>query len=118
MQRRQRQAFNDGVCTVYALENVSLPGGMPREALVEKAGPVGYEERRVGVTRFYTALRSEERIDRVIRVPRCGEISALDVCIPVDGKQYRVRQVQHVMDVSPPSLDLALERLRAGYEFV
>ena len=111
------QTFNDGVCSIYSVSNAAPPGGMPTEALTKKAGPLRYEERKVGITRFYEAKRSEERIDRVIRVPRCGEVSALDVCVPLDGRQYRIRQAQLVLDVSPPAYDLALERLEAGYDF-
>lgn len=117
MERKKRQTYNDGICTIFKLDNVALPGAMPKEGLIKKNGPIGYEEQRVGVTRFYAAQRNEERIDLVIRVPRCGEISTLDVCIPIDKQQYRIRQAQKVPDVSPESLDLALERLGAGYDF-
>lgn len=117
MERRGRQTYNDGVCDVYAVRNTALPGRKPVETLERKAAGLRYEERTVGVTRFYTAKRSEERIDRVLRVPRTGGVSVMDVCVPVDGERYRVRQVQRVMGVAPPSDDLALERLGAGYDF-
>lgn len=117
MERLKRQTFNDGVCAVYEVKNTALPGRKPVETLEVKAAGLRYEERTVGVTRFYVAKRSEERIDRVLRVPRAGAVSVMDICVPVDGEQYRVRQVQHVMDVAPPSDDLALERLGAGHDF-
>lgn len=41
----------------------------------------------------------------------------MDVCSLIDGQQYRIRQVQHVEGVSPPTDALALERLGAGYDF-
>lgn len=117
MERKKRQIFLDGVCAVYAVENVAAPGRKPMEALRERYGGLCYEERAVGVTRFYKALRQEERIDRVLRVPLREDISVMDVCVPVDGAQYRIRQVQRVMGAAPPCCDLALERLGAGYDF-
>lgn len=118
MEKMMRQTFNDGVCAIYAVKNIAPPGRKPKEVLEVKTEGLCYEERTVGVTRFYVAKRSEERIDRVLRVPRTGAVSVRDVCVPVDGEQYRIRQVQHVMGVAPPSDDLALERSGAGYDFV
>lgn len=117
MLQKERQQFNDGVCVIYSVENRGKPGGMRKEVLVKKMGPLRYEEKTVGANRFYTAMRSEQRIDMLIRVPRSAEISVIDVCVPIDGEQYRVRQVQRVEGVSPPTDALALERLGAGYDF-
>lgn len=53
------QNYNDGVCTIYSVENVGSPGGKRKEALTKKLGLLRYEEKTVGVTRFYTAMRNE-----------------------------------------------------------
>lgn len=117
MIRRKEQAFNDGILTVYSIENTAAPGNMTIERLVKKTGPLRYEERTVGVTRFYTAIQNRERIERVLRVPRTEGISSLDVCIPTDGKQYQIKQLQCPDGAYPSVYDMALERLGVDYEF-
>lgn len=112
----KEQTFNDGTLTVYAVENAGLPGNMKKGRLVKKAGPLRYEERTVGVSRFYTALQNRERIDLVLRVPHQDGIGALDVCIPRDGKQYQIVQCQHPQGAAPCVDDLALERVGVDYE--
>lgn len=116
MRRRERQTFNDGLCTVYALENRGRAGGMPVKRLVRKYS-LRYEERTVGLTRFYTAMQHDEKIALVLRVPRMADESVLAVCIPADGMQYEIKQIQHPRDISPPVSDLSLERLGVNYEF-
>lgn len=116
MDRPERQSFNDGICHIYAVENGAEAGSLPRERLNLHAGPFRYQERTVGVTRYYAAMREQERIDLVLRIP-LAEVSTLDMCIPKDGKQYRIKQVQHPRNTAPPCCDLALEELEASYEF-
>lgn len=117
MIRKKEQTFNDGTLTIYSVENAAAHGSMPMERLAKKAGPLRYEERTVGVTRFYTALQNRERIDRVLRVPQQSGISPLDVCIPTDGKQYQIKQIQQPQGVCPGVHDLALERIGVDYGF-
>lgn len=117
MLESKAQSFNDGVCTVYSVKNMAENGNTPIHQLVKKVGPLRYEERTVGVSRFYEAAAKQERIDRVLRVLRREEIGVLDVCIPKDGKQYQIKQVQYPQSVIPPVADLALERVESEYEF-
>lgn len=117
MIHRKMQTFNDGVCDLYSTENVAGAGSLPVKKLVHKEGPLRYEERTVGVTRHYQALQHAETLTMILRVPRREGISALDVCIPRDGLQYEIKQVQHPADVVPPVCDLALERVVDTYDF-
>ena len=109
------QSYNDGVVSIYTVSDVSQPGGMPVEALTLKEA-LRYEERTVGLTRFYAALQNNVNIKYVLRCPRIRSISTQDVAVPVDGKQYKIVQIQYPQDVEPPSMDLTLEELSPVYD--
>jgi hypothetical protein len=116
--KQQTQTYNDGVVSIYEVDNIAEPGNMAKDGLKipAKVENLHYEERIVGMGRFYTALQKHVKIDRLIRVPRLGTISSQDIAIPTDGKQYKIKQIQYVPEVEPPSMDLSLERVEAEYE--
>lgn len=107
------QTYNSGVLTVYAAADGAEPGFAPRPVLTVRAR-LRYEERRLGVQRYYAAMQAQARVDRVVRVPRGPAVSPQDVVETEDGQQYRVDLVQAVQDVWPPSLDLTLSRVDQG----
>lgn len=110
------QAFNDGIVNIYSVGNIALAGNKPKEGLTFKVGPLHYEERTVGMGRFWTALQAQVKIEMVLRVPRLRSVSSQDVAIPNDGQQYEIKQIQFPKDVYPPVMDLSLERLSADYD--
>ena len=76
-----------------------------------------YDERTVGIKRFYTAMQADTRIDRLIRCPRLDSVSVHDV-VMIGGEQYDAEQVQYPTEVKPPSMDITLRRLEVRYESV
>ncbi len=113
----QTQAFNDGVAKIYSVGNIAEPGNMPKDGLALKLDrPLPYDERTVGISRFWTAKQEQTKIERLLRFPRVNSVRREDVVIPVDGEQYRIVQVQYPPDVEPPCMDLSLERLEVAYE--
>lgn len=115
------QSFNSGVVRILTVTDTAAPGRMPVPALAEKIR-LPFEERRVGVTRFYNALQAQARIERVLRVPdpgAAGKISPQDAAIILrDEAQYRIEQVQRVADVFPPCLDLTLRAVEQTLEVI
>lgn len=108
--------FNDGLVTVYRVENQAAPGDMPVERLVEKA-TLRYSRRTVGIRRHYAALAAGARVDLLLRTWYRPEVSVQDVAVlPLFGKQYRITLVQVPEDVTPPVMDLTLERLERDYD--
>ena len=108
--------FNDGLVTVYRVEDQAAPGDKPVEKLVEKV-TLRYARRTVGIRRHYAALNAGAKVDLLLRVPFRPDVSAQDVAVPaLDGKQYRITLVQVPEDVTPPVMDLTLERLERDYE--
>lgn len=114
--KQQTQTFNDGVLTIYKVTNIAAAGRMPKDGLSSKKGPLRYDERIVGMGRYWTAKQENVKVDRLIRVPLFREVSTQDVVIPNDGEQYSIKQIQYPKDVVPPCMDLSLERLEAAYD--
>ena len=111
------QTFNDGVLTVYEVGNIAGLGNMPKEGLIQKfTNTIPYEERTVGVTRFIANKQEQSIIEQLLRIPRINGIAREDVVIPIDGEQYRIKQVQSINDVEPKCLDLSLEKVVTKYE--
>ncbi len=108
--------FNDGLVTVYRVENQAAPGDKPVERLVRKV-VLRYRRRTVGIQRHYAALNAGAKVDLLLRVPFHRSVSAQDVAVPTaDGRQYRITLVQAPEDVTPPVMDLTLERLERNYD--
>ena len=53
-------------------------------------------------------MQNQIQVERVIRVPRAGQITSQDVAETEDGRCYRIDLVQTVDGVWPPSQDLTL----------
>lgn len=108
------QTYNSGCLTVYAVTDGAAPGYAPRPVLTERVR-LRYEERALGLTRYYAAMQANIRVERVVRVPRRPEVSPQDVAVTEDGRQYRIDLVQAVQDVWPPSMDLTLTKTEQIY---
>lgn len=109
------QAYNDGVVTVYAVTDAGPPGGLPVEKPVKKA-VLRYEERRLGLQRYYEGKQNQVEVERVLRTPRRKGVSSQDLAVTEDGQQYRTDLVQSATDVYPPSMDLTLTRITQKYD--
>lgn len=109
------QGFNDGLVTVYTVTNDSKPGYKPVEGLSAKIS-LRYAEQRLGIQRYYSGLQNQIQVERVLRVPRHGDVNSQDVAITEDGRQYRIDLIQQADGVYPPALDLTLVRIDQEYE--
>lgn len=109
------QTFNDGIVSIYSVGNISEPGNMPKEGLTLKVGPLHYEERTVGMGRYWTAAQAQVRIEQLLRTPRINSVSTQDIAI-VNGQQFRIVQIQYPPGIEPACMDLSLERLEESYE--
>ena len=112
----KQQQYNDGVLKLYKVENIAESGNMPKDGITIKQPRLCYEERTVGITRNSLAKQDHSSIAQLVRIQRFGEISAHDVVVLKDGKQYDIYQVQFINDVEPKSIDLSLTRLETAYE--
>lgn len=104
------QSFVDGIVTIFRLTDTAKPGYRP-SPIPEKTAVLRYEERRLGLTRYYSARQVNVEVERVLRVPRGPGISPQDLAVTEDGREYTVDLVQTVEGVFPPCLDLTLSRV-------
>ena len=104
------QRYNDGVVRIYSVEDTAAPGYAPVETPTLKI-TLRYEERRLGITRYFSGAQNQLQIDRVLRVQRAGKITSQDIAVTEDGQNYRVNLVQSVPDVWPESMDLTLSKI-------
>jgi hypothetical protein len=113
----KRQQYNDGILRVYEVGNIAQPGNMPKQGLTLKLpNPLRYEELKVFDSKFWTASQDGTKIERLLRTPRVDKVVRDDKIIPIDGKQYKIVQIQYPVDVLPKSMDLSLERLEVAYD--
>ena len=77
-----------------------------------------YQDRTIGIQRWYTAQQHGDRPDCLVRVPRTWELSTATDRVILEpfgwqdnGGAYRIVQIQQVMDEADlPVTDLTLER--------
>lgn len=101
-----------GLLTIYSLENIAPKGLKPSMKLVEVAKAY-YLERLVGVTRMYAALGANHRIDALLRCYNTDIENGM-VVIPNDGDQYQVDAIQKV--IGKDAIDITLIKVDSLYE--
>lgn len=108
--------FDDGILTVWNVENTAQPGEKPVYGLTEKAQYYfGYDT--LGINRYYTALQADQQISAVVIVPGWGDIKVTDVVSMEDGTQYVIQMVQAAKDENGLRImRLSLERVKQDYE--
>ena len=103
--------FDDGILTIYKVENTAHPGQMPVEGLTEK-DRYYYGFDTLGINRFYTALQAQQQIEAVVNVPGWGDIAATDICALDNGDQFRIVMRQPTLDDNGLRITkLSLERI-------
>ena len=111
------QGYNDGLVTVYSVTDSAAPGYEPKPRLAKKLA-LRYEERSLGIRRYYEAMQNQISVERVVRCPRVAGVTNQDVAQTEDGTYYRIDLVQAVTDVYPPSMDLTLAKYIQNPEVV
>lgn len=112
---KNQQPLRDGHLKVYRVEDISDPGEVPKPGLTLLA-KLPYDERVVGMARYWTAKQASATIDVLVRTHQRRDITTHDVVILRDGKQYDIVQVQYLPDTEPPMMDLSLQRRADAYD--
>ena len=113
--RRITQSYRDGVVRIYTVTDGAAPGYQPRPVLT-LLETLFYQERRVGLQRYYAGRQAQVEVERVIRTQRRPAVNPQCVAVTEDDEQYGIELVQQVQDVYPPSIDLTLVRIEQKYE--
>lgn len=113
--RRITQSYRDGVVRIYTVTDGAAPGYQPRPVLT-LLETLFYQERRVGLQRYYAGRQAQVEVERVIRIQLRPAVNPQCVAVTEDGVQYGIELVQQVQDVYPPSIELTLVRIEQNYE--
>lgn len=113
--RRITQSYRDGVVRIYTVTDGAAPGYQPQPVLT-LLETLFYQERRVGLQRYYAGRQAQVEVERVIRIQLRPAVNPQCVAVTEDGVQYGIELVQQVQDVYPPSMDLTLVRIDQKYE--
>lgn len=117
MASRERQTFNDGVVTICSVKNTAQKGDLPQEVL-EKRYRLHYEEKTVGINRYWSAYQNDVKIERLIRCHKLPDVTTSDIAVLENGTQYRIKQIQYPEDAPIPVMALSLERIGNQYGFI
>lgn len=101
------QSYNCGIVNIFEVVDAAQVGYQPVEDLRPKIS-LHYDERKLGVQRYYQGRQNQIKVERVIRVQNAAPITSQDIAITEDGRKYRIDLVQDVLSVYPRSLDLSL----------
>lgn len=108
--------FDAGTLTLCTLQNTSSPGEMP-EMKLQKQSTRFYGERTVGYARQYAAFGVNQQIDLLLRIWQDRSAQIGMYALLEDGSQYRVDNVQHLVDDSGLKVtDLTLSKLEKYYD--
>lgn len=108
--------FDDGILTVCRAGNKAGKGDKPVIVLSEKA-KYYYSYDNLGINRYYTALQNRQQIEAVVNISDWNDISATDICVLENQKQYRIVMIQPTYDNGLKITKLSLERLGEEYAF-
>lgn len=113
--RQITQSYRDGVVRIYTVTDAAQPGYQPRPAptLLET---LFYQERRVGLQRYYSGKQAQVQVERVIRTQTRPSVNPQCIAVTEDGEQYGIDLVQQVTDAYPASMDLTLTKIEQKYE--
>lgn len=110
------ETFNNGVCTIYKLADVSKVGFRPRMvAKFSKKFHFGY--RTIGVKRNFEAEQAGIQLDELIEIPMDRSISTTNIVV-INDVAYEIKQIQHKNDTKPHTTWLSLVRTEVDYEFL
>lgn len=113
--RRITQSYRDGVVRIYAVTDAAQPGYQPKPALT-LAETLFYQERRVGLQRYYSGKQAQVQVERVIRTQTRPSVNPQCIAVTENGEQYGIDLVQQVTDAYPASMDLTLTKIEQKYE--
>lgn len=97
------ETFNDGNCQIHLIDEDGNAG-----TLVET---LRYQERTVGVKRYYEAMTAKVQVDRLIRVPFRPWLTT-EYLVSIEKQVYEIRQVQTIPDSMPKTKDISLHLSR------
>lgn len=102
--------YNDGYLIIRHRELKEYDGWEPKYDISETE-KIRFQERTVGVTRYYSALHADQHLEIVVRIPMRPIDEDDDFILfnnRYQGEEFSVLQYQVPSDVYPKVLDISL----------
>ena len=107
--------FDDGIITIYTLENTADPGSMPVNKLVQHA-QYYFSYRMIGYNRRFAAKGANEEIDEVVRIWQDRTVR-IGMYAVINDDQFRIVDIQQLYDDQGLEVtDITLVRLGENYD--
>ena len=97
------ETFNDGLCSLREIDDDGNAG-------LEKAH-IRYQERTVGVKRYYEAMTNKVQVDMLIRIPWQPWLTT-EYFAFIKDQVYEIKQVQTIPESLPKTNDVSLHYIR------
>ncbi len=97
------ETFGDGICSIREIDDDGNAG--------TELERLRYQERTVGIRRYYEAMTNKVQIDRLVRVQYRPWLTTEFLAV-ISGQVYEIEQVQVIPDACPKSCDLSLHLAR------
>ena len=104
---------DEGILTIYSLENVAEEGLMPTEKLV-KIEEAYYARKTASYNRIYSAMGANHQFDLLVRCFNTSTPEQGMYVILEDGKQYQIDVCQEI--VGKDCIDLTLVKVEDYYD--
>jgi hypothetical protein len=98
--------FNDGTLDICEVEG--------RNIIKTTFADIRFGNRTVGISRFWNAKINSSTVDKTVAIPFDIKLTTLDMIL-IDGKQYKVLQVQEKFDAKPPENLVSLEENKVTF---
>ena len=95
--------FKDGILSIYAVKGNKLDLPIYSTA---------FDDRVVGMKRYFTARTATVNIDRIVHIPQNRSITSLHRAV-INGTAYKIEQIQHIDDSNPRCTVLTLSQIGA-----
>ena len=89
--------FDDGIIKIYRLVNVSEKGDKPKYKMFYKSS-FYFSYETLGLTRYYTALANNEKIETVVNIYQDRSIRVNDIARFEDDSEFKIVLAQHFKD--------------------
>lgn len=107
--------FDDGIVSIYTLENISEHGNMPKQRLVQHKRYY-FHNLMVSYDRSYKALGVNEHIDMLIRIWQDRTIR-IGMYAMIDDEQFRITNCQQLYNADGLQVtDITLTRMNENYD--
>lgn len=117
MKKIQIPTFNDGIISLYVVENGAENGDQYVEKL-SLYNKYKYGNKVIGLQRQFIAEQNNVKIKKLIRIPTVDERINTQMIAVINNNQYVISDVQYVDNEMLNHIVLTLTDLEENYEIV